>query len=211
MSPRLKCQVVQTNIHMSTTYRIRLCHMLHVNTVAGSQHALARTSRSVHRVSFTARLNSGARLASPRQPHARPRYCSRSSTLRASCYASLGSRASVSARPASFSNPEMGLDGSMPGSHRRKGRRSAFFEYHVTLLPQPAINHAVHMASGLRSNRRYRPKHQPSQAATCALADLASFGAATIVSAHFLLRDHLDRGVGCTTSVHFLGKNCAEI
>ncbi|OAG00896.1 DUF1446-domain-containing protein [Paraphaeosphaeria sporulosa] len=27
---------------------------------------------------------------------------------------------------------------------------------------------------------------------------------------HFLLRDHLDRGVSCTTSVDFLGKNCAE-
>ncbi|KAF2014672.1 DUF1446-domain-containing protein [Aaosphaeria arxii CBS 175.79] len=27
---------------------------------------------------------------------------------------------------------------------------------------------------------------------------------------HFLLRDHLDRGVSCTLSVDFLGKNCAE-
>jgi hypothetical protein len=27
---------------------------------------------------------------------------------------------------------------------------------------------------------------------------------------HFLLKDHLDRGVSCTTSVDFLGKNCAE-
>ncbi|KAF2822831.1 DUF1446-domain-containing protein [Ophiobolus disseminans] len=27
---------------------------------------------------------------------------------------------------------------------------------------------------------------------------------------HFLLKDHLDRGVGITTSVDFLGKNCAE-
>ncbi|KAL6707620.1 hypothetical protein ACN47E_003970 [Coniothyrium glycines] len=27
---------------------------------------------------------------------------------------------------------------------------------------------------------------------------------------HFLLKDHLDRGVSCTTSIDFLGKNCAE-
>lgn len=27
---------------------------------------------------------------------------------------------------------------------------------------------------------------------------------------HFLLKDHLDRGVSCTMSVDFLGKNCAE-
>lgn len=27
---------------------------------------------------------------------------------------------------------------------------------------------------------------------------------------HFLLKNHLDRGVSCTTSVDFLGKNCAE-
>ncbi|KAF2788661.1 DUF1446-domain-containing protein [Melanomma pulvis-pyrius CBS 109.77] len=27
---------------------------------------------------------------------------------------------------------------------------------------------------------------------------------------HFLLKDHLDRGVSCTSSVDFLGKNCAE-
>jgi hypothetical protein len=27
---------------------------------------------------------------------------------------------------------------------------------------------------------------------------------------HFLLKDHLDRGVSCTTNVDFLGKNCAE-
>lgn len=27
---------------------------------------------------------------------------------------------------------------------------------------------------------------------------------------HFLLKDHLDRGVSCTLSVDFLGKNCAE-
>jgi hypothetical protein len=27
---------------------------------------------------------------------------------------------------------------------------------------------------------------------------------------HFVLKDHLDRGVGCTTSVDSLGKNCAE-
>jgi hypothetical protein len=27
---------------------------------------------------------------------------------------------------------------------------------------------------------------------------------------HFLLKDHLDRGVSCTMNVDFLGKNCAE-
>lgn len=27
---------------------------------------------------------------------------------------------------------------------------------------------------------------------------------------HFLLKDHLDRGVSCTSSIDFLGKNCAE-
>jgi len=31
-----------------------------------------------------------------------------------------------------------------------------------------------------------------------------------INAVHFLLRDHLDRGVSCTTTVDFLGKNVAE-
>jgi hypothetical protein len=31
-----------------------------------------------------------------------------------------------------------------------------------------------------------------------------------IRAVHFLLHDHLDRGVSCTTSVDFLGKNVAE-
>ncbi|KAH7112800.1 hypothetical protein B0J11DRAFT_511567 [Dendryphion nanum] len=32
----------------------------------------------------------------------------------------------------------------------------------------------------------------------------------SLSAVHFLLKDHLDRGVSCTTSVDFLGKNCAE-
>lgn len=31
-----------------------------------------------------------------------------------------------------------------------------------------------------------------------------------IRAVHFLLHDHLDRGVNCTSSVDFLGKNVAE-
>ena len=36
------------------------------------------------------------------------------------------------------------------------------------------------------------------------------FEFAGLRAVHFLLRNHLDRGVSCTGSYDFLGKNCAE-
>ncbi|KAH7091593.1 hypothetical protein FB567DRAFT_436950 [Paraphoma chrysanthemicola] len=170
-----------------------------------------------------------------------------------------------------------------PGATPHLDLRQAFpkevFEYYVTLLPQSAIEHKVHLASGETidipppTNTRVYPKHQPSQSITSNPVSLSSFGATvrapigTIIHARsgdkgsdcnigfwvryadeyawlkslltvdyikylladeykggriercefpglravqFLLKDHLDRGVSCTTSVDFLGKNCAE-
>jgi hypothetical protein len=170
-----------------------------------------------------------------------------------------------------------------PGATPHLDLRQAFpkevFEYYVTLLPQAAIEHRVHLANGETidvappTNTRTWPKHQPSTSSTAAPTPLTSFGPTissplgTIVHArsgdkgsdcniglwvrhadeyawlqsllsvscmeslladeykggrieryefpglhavHFLLKDHLDRGVGCTTSLDFLGKNCAE-
>mgnify|MGYP004501915901 CR=1 FL=1 len=170
-----------------------------------------------------------------------------------------------------------------PGATPHLDLRQAFpkevFEYYVTLLPQSAIEHKVHLVSGETidilppPDTKTWPKQQPTQDVTAVPRDLSSFGATvraplgTIVHArsgdkgsdcnvgfwirhqdeyawlqnllsteamkqllaneyngkriercefpglkavHFLLKDHLDRGVSCTTSVDFLGKNCAE-
>ncbi|KAH6644287.1 hypothetical protein C7974DRAFT_18016 [Boeremia exigua] len=170
-----------------------------------------------------------------------------------------------------------------PGATPHLDLRQAFpkevFEYYVTLLPQSAIEHKVHLASGETfivpppSHTKTWSKHQPTQDVTVASRHLGSFGhtvrapLGSIVHArsgdkgsdcnvgfwvrhqdeyswlqnllstqfmkqllaseyngkriercefqglravHFLLKDHLDRGVSCTTSVDFLGKNCAE-
>lgn len=43
---------------------------------------------------------------------------------------------------------------------------------------------------------------------TCAEQDRWEFP--NLLAVHFLLLDHLDRGVSCSTSVDFLGKNVAE-
>lgn len=170
-----------------------------------------------------------------------------------------------------------------PGATPHLDLRQAFpkevFEYYVTLLPQSAISHRVHCASGETikipppSDTKTWPRKQPTRDFTVELGGLSSLGATvraplgTIVHArsgdkgsdcnvgfwvrykdeypwlralisshfmkqlladeyngggiercefpglkavHFLLKDHLDRGVSCTTSVDFLGKNCAE-
>jgi hypothetical protein len=170
-----------------------------------------------------------------------------------------------------------------PGATPHLDLRQAFpkeiFEYYVTLMPQSAIAHQTHLASGEvidippPTRTRTYPKRQPTQDTTSSPLDLRSLGATvhaplgTIVHArsgdkgsdcnvgfwvryqdeyawlqnllsveimkgllaeeykggriercefaglkavHFLLKDHLDRGVSCTTSVDFLGKNCAE-
>lgn len=170
-----------------------------------------------------------------------------------------------------------------PGATPHLDLRQAFpkesFEYYVTLLPQSAIAHQVHLGTGEVVNipppteTKTWAKHQPTQDITANTKDLSTFGATvraplgTIVHArsgdkgsdcnvgfwvryqneyawlqnllsadfvkqlladeykggrvercefpglkavHFLLKDHLDRGVSCTTSVDFLGKNCAE-
>ncbi|KAF3046771.1 hypothetical protein E8E11_008017 [Didymella keratinophila] len=170
-----------------------------------------------------------------------------------------------------------------PGATPHLDLRQAFpkevFEYYVTLLPQSAIEHKVHLASGETldisppAESKAWPKLQPTHDATSAPKHVSSFGATvraplgTVVHArsgdkgsdcnvgfwvrhgdefawlqsllsthfmqqllaeeyngkriercefpglravHFLLKDHLDRGVSCTTSVDFLGKNCAE-
>lgn len=170
-----------------------------------------------------------------------------------------------------------------PGATPHLDLRQAFpkevFEYYVTLLPQSAIEHKVHLASGEAldipppSETKVWSQRQPTQHITATPRDLGDFGATvraalgTIVHArsgdkgsdcnvgfwvrhhdeyawlrtllstqfmqkllaeeyngkrmercefpglravHFLLKDHLDRGVSCTTSVDFLGKNCAE-
>jgi hypothetical protein len=170
-----------------------------------------------------------------------------------------------------------------PGATPHLDLRQAFpkeiFEYYVTLVPQSAILHQVHLASGKvvdilpPTETRTYPKLQPSQSSTSNVLDVNGFGATvsapigSIVHArsgdkgsdcnvgfwvrhqdefgwlqnllsiefmeellaeeykgkriercefpglkavHFLLKDHLDRGVSCTTSVDFLGKNCAE-
>lgn len=167
-----------------------------------------------------------------------------------------------------------------PGATPHLDLRQAFpkevFEYYVTLLPQSAIDHKVHLASGEEieipppSETKAYPKLQPTKdsspaARTYGATVRAPLG--TIVHArsgdkgsdcnvgfwvryadeydwlrsllsvdtmqylladeyeggriercefeglkavHFLLKDHLDRGVSCTTNVDFLGKNCAE-
>jgi hypothetical protein len=170
-----------------------------------------------------------------------------------------------------------------PGATPHLDLRQAFpkevFEYYVTLLPQSAIEHKVHLATGETidipppSATKTWSKHQPTLDTTATPKPLNSFGPTipsplgTIVHArsgdkgsdcnvgfwvrhadeyawlqslltvdfmkflladeykggriercefpglravHFLLKDHLDRGVSCTTSVDFLGKNCAE-
>jgi hypothetical protein len=170
-----------------------------------------------------------------------------------------------------------------PGATPHLDLRQAFpkeiFEYHVTLLPQSAILHQVHLASGKvidispPTETRTYPKLQPTQNSTSNVLNVNEFGATvpaplgSIVHArsgdkgsdcnvgfwvrhqdefgwlqnllsvefmeellaeeykgkriercefpglkavHFLLKDHLDRGVSCTTSVDSLGKNCAE-
>ncbi|KAF2175776.1 DUF1446-domain-containing protein [Zopfia rhizophila CBS 207.26] len=170
-----------------------------------------------------------------------------------------------------------------PGATPHLDLRQAFpkeiFEYYVTLLPQSAISHQVHLPSGEildipppLASKMY-PKMQPSIEKTENSVNLRSFGEivqvplGTVVHArsgdkgsdcnvgfwvrhedeyawlrtflsvdtmkglladeykggriercefpglravHFLLKDHLDRGVSCTSSVDFLGKNCAE-
>ena len=40
--------------------------------------------------------------------------------------------------------------------------------------------------------------------------DIERFELPGLRAVHFLLKDHLDRGVSCTTSYDFLGKNAAE-
>lgn len=170
-----------------------------------------------------------------------------------------------------------------PGATPHLDLRQAFpkevFEYYVTLLPQSAIEHRVHLASGSTKDiphpteTKIWPKQQPTQDVTAAPRIISSFGITvraplgTIVHArsgdkgsdcnvgfwvrhqdeyawlqnllstgfmkqlladeyngeridryefpglkavHFLLKDHLDRGVSCTLSIDFLGKNCAE-
>lgn len=186
--------------------------------------------------------------------------------------------------PAKFVRPCIDpIMSAYPGACPNLDLRQAFpkevFEYYVTLLPQSAVEHKVHLASGETidipppSQTKTWPKHQPTQDTICSPNDMGSFGATvraplgTIVHArsgdkgsdcnvgfwvrhadeyswlqsllsvnfmkqlladeyrgkriercefpglkaiHFLLKDHLDRGVSCTTSVDFLGKNCAE-
>lgn len=167
-----------------------------------------------------------------------------------------------------------------PGATPHLDLRQAFpkevFEYYVTLLPQSAIDHRVHLASGEEieipppEDTKTYPKQQPTKDSS---SSTNTYGATvraplgTIVHArsgdkgsdcnvgfwvryadeyewlrsllsvetmkylladeykgeriercefeglkavHFLLKNHLDRGVSCTTSVDFLGKNCAE-
>ncbi|KAF2679247.1 DUF1446-domain-containing protein [Lentithecium fluviatile CBS 122367] len=170
-----------------------------------------------------------------------------------------------------------------PGATPHLDLRQAFpkevYEYYVTLLPQSAISHQVHLSSGEvitippPPQTRTYPNRQPTQDMTTNSVPLSAFGATvraplgTIVHArsgdkgsdcnvgfwvrhqdeyawlqnllsmefikhlladeykggriercefprlravHFLLKDHLDRGVSCTLTVDFLGKNCAE-
>ncbi|KAH7366576.1 hypothetical protein BKA66DRAFT_425122 [Pyrenochaeta sp. MPI-SDFR-AT-0127] len=170
-----------------------------------------------------------------------------------------------------------------PGATPHLDLRQAFpkevYEYYVTLLPQAAIQHQVHLASGETidisppAETKTYLKQQPTQDVTSNIKELSRLGATvraplgTVVHArsgdkgsdcnvgfwvryqdeyawlqnllsaefvkhlladeykggriercefpglkavHFLLKDHLDRGVSCTTSVDFLGKNCAE-
>ncbi|KAJ8112189.1 hypothetical protein OPT61_g5392 [Boeremia exigua] len=170
-----------------------------------------------------------------------------------------------------------------PGGTPHLDLRQAFpkevFEYYVTLLPQSAIEHRVHLGSGetvdipAPTNTKTWPKLQPTKEAATTVQKFGNFGATVRVplgsivharsgdkgsdcnvgfwvrhqdeyewlrdllsvelmrqlladeyngkridrceftglkAVHFLLKDHLDRGVSCTTSVDFLGKNCAE-
>lgn len=170
-----------------------------------------------------------------------------------------------------------------PGATPHLDLRQAFpkevFEYYVTLLPQSAIDHKVHLAYGEiidvppPPESKVWPKRQPTQETTISGKDVDSFGSSVraplgavvharsgdkgsdcnvgfwvrhqdeyawlrnllstknmkqllaeeyngkriercefpgLKAVHFVLKDHLDRGVSCTTSVDFLGKNCAE-
>lgn len=169
--------------------------------------------------------------------------------------------------------------GATPHLDLRQALPKEVFEYYVTLIPQAAIRHCAHLATGEVIDippppvTKTYPRVQPSQATTLEIAELSSFGETvraplgTIVhgrsgdkgsdcnvgfwvrhqdeyawlrnllsadfmkellgeeykggkiercefpglkAVHFLLKDHLDRGVSCTLSVDFLGKNCAE-
>ncbi|KAH4025513.1 hypothetical protein HBI38_023440 [Parastagonospora nodorum] len=170
-----------------------------------------------------------------------------------------------------------------PGATPHLDLRQAFprevFEYYVTLLPQSAIDHKVHLPNSetvdiaAPTETKVWDKHQPTQTNTSNIKTLDSFGPTipsplgTIVHArsgdkgsdcniglwvrhadeyawlqnllstsfmttlladeytggrvercefeglravHFLLKDHLDRGVSCSMSADLLGKNCAE-
>ncbi|KAF2401287.1 DUF1446-domain-containing protein [Trichodelitschia bisporula] len=172
-----------------------------------------------------------------------------------------------------------GYPGATPHLDYRQGFPKVVHEYFVTLLPQKAVQHCVHLEGGERIEipppevTRVWPRRQPSAPVTALPADLASFGPTergplgwvvharsgdkgsdcnvgfwvrradewdwlrTVLSVekmkellaeeyegkeidrfelpnaravHFLLRDHLDRGVSCSSSLDFLGKNCAE-
>jgi len=186
--------------------------------------------------------------------------------------------------PAKFLRPCIDLimctyPGATPHLDFRQAFPKEVFEYYVTLLPQSAIEHQMHLPSGETisipppTETRIYPKNQPTQDVTSEPALMDTFGASvraplgTIVHArsgdkgsdcnvgfwvrhqdeyawlrnllsvdflkellaeeykggrierfefpglravHFLLKDHLDRGVSCSMSVDILGKNCAE-
>jgi hypothetical protein len=159
-----------------------------------------------------------------------------------------------------------------PGATPHLDLRQAFpkevFEYYVTLLPQAAIEHKAHLASGEVINipppaetNIYSKTHLdsfgttiPSPLGTIVHARSGDKGSdcnvgfwvrhqdeyawlQTLLSTefmktlladeykggriercefeglravHFLLKDHLDRGVSCSLSADLLGKNCAE-
>ncbi|KAF2813382.1 uncharacterized protein BDZ99DRAFT_556952 [Mytilinidion resinicola] len=172
-----------------------------------------------------------------------------------------------------------GYPGATPHLDYRLGMPKPFFEYYVTLMPQAAVEHRVHLGDGGSflvdppPETRVWPRQQPSCAVTENGVELGMFGRTvrgplgwvvharsgdkgsdanvgfwvrfrdewdwlrTLLSAemvkellgeeyngkdidrfelpsanavHFLLHDHLDRGVSSTSSYDFLGKNVAE-
>ncbi|KAJ4317384.1 hypothetical protein N0V94_004987 [Neodidymelliopsis sp. IMI 364377] len=73
--------------------------------------------------------------------------------------------------------------GATPHLDLRQALPKEVFEYYVTLLPQHAISHQVHLASGetidipCPTDTKTWPKQQPTQGSTVLSRDLASFGA----------------------------------
>ncbi|KAF1848791.1 uncharacterized protein K460DRAFT_375570 [Cucurbitaria berberidis CBS 394.84] len=190
-------------------------------------------------------------------PHDRVQRTLRIKTLQLSTLASIAQARKVeNLAPAKFFRPCIdSIVCACPGATPHLDLRQAFpkeiFEYYVTLLPQSAIAHQGHLATGEAIDipppidTKMWTMHQPIQEFTSNIprsdcnvgfwvryqdkyAWLQNLFSVDLIKQMYadeykggrvercefpcalLLKDQLDRGVSCTTSVDFQGKNCAE-